>query len=101
MSVFLVRTHLPDTSVGDVRAGVARVAVAATRLRSEGFRIRFLDSTYVPEDGWLGCLYEADTATEVKLATERAVMPFEDIVEVIRCGAGAVTHHREGAIDAQ
>jgi hypothetical protein len=84
--VFLVRTRLPEATADDVRSGVARVEAVTEQLRREGFRIRCLDSTFVPSDGWLGCLYEADTAVEVRLATERAVLPFDDIVDVIRYG---------------
>lgn len=101
MAVFLVQTRLPDASVDDVRAVVGRVADAVKQLTSEGFRICWLDSTFVLADGWLGCLYEADTATEVRLATERAVMPFDDIVEAIRYGGPAVTHLGGGATDDQ
>jgi hypothetical protein len=81
---YLVRTYLQEASDDDVRSCLSRVAEATQQLSREGFRIRRLDSIYVPSDGWLGCLYEADTAVEVRLATERAVMPFDEIVEVVR-----------------
>jgi hypothetical protein len=80
--VYLARTYLPDASDEDVRAGMGRAADAADQLRREGFSIRCLDTTFVPADGWLGCRYEADNAVEVRLAVERAVLPFDDIVEV-------------------
>lgn len=95
MPVYLVRTHLPDTRVDDVHAAITRAVTAAGQLSREGFRIRCLTSTYTPADGWLGCLYEADSPAEVKLATERAVMPFDDIVEAVHFGPHA-DNHREG-----
>jgi len=95
--VYLVRTHLPEATADDVRSGVARVVDAAAQLSHEGFRIRCVDSTYVPCDGWLGCLYEADTSVEVRLATERAVLPFDDIVEVVRYGGTADIYQGEVA----
>lgn len=94
--MFLVRAKLPNTRVVDVRATVARVATATEQLNREGFRIRRLHSTYVPADGWLGCLYEADTQAEVELATQRAVMPFDEIVEAVLYGDNA-ENHRGGA----
>jgi hypothetical protein len=99
--IYLVRTHVPDAGTDDIAACVARAGDAARQLRGEGFRIRCLDSTFAPADGWLGCLYEADTAVEVKLATERAVMPFDDIVEVIRYGTPADNHQGKGPTDDQ
>lgn len=92
MPVFLVRAHLPDLRATDLDAVVARVATASEQLNHEGFRIRCLHSTYVPTDGWLGCLYQADTHDEVRLATESAVMPFDDIVEAVIYGGHAAFH---------
>lgn len=89
--MYLVRTYLPDTTADDVRASVRRVLEAAAQLRREGFGIRCIDTTHVPADGWLGCLYEADNADEVRLAVERAVLPFDDIVEVIRTACAPTT----------
>lgn len=86
MPVFLVRAQLPELDVTDLRAALARVVSAVDQLNREGFRIRYRYSTYIPSDSWLGCLYEADTRAEVKLATERAVMPFDDIVEAVLYG---------------
>ena len=84
--MFLVRAYLPDATAADVRAAAARAAGSAAQMHREGFRIRYLDTIYVPEDSWLGCLYEVDSAAEARLATERAVLPFDDIVEAVRYG---------------
>lgn len=99
MPVYLVRSRLPNTRVVDVHAAIARSVAAVVQLSREGFRIRCLTSTYIPDDGWLGCLYEADSPAEVRLATERAVMPFDDIVEAVHFGASA-DHQRKGHTDA-
>ena len=89
MPVYLVRAHLPDTRLNDVRAAIARVHAAVGELSREGFRIQCLTTTYTSVDGWLGCLYEADSPAEVELATERAVLPFDDIVDAVHFGASA------------
>jgi uncharacterized protein DUF4242 len=83
MPVFLVRSSLPDVSAGDLQAAADRAAGTAGRMGLEGFRIRYLQSTYVPADGWFGCLYEADDARDVRLANERAAIPFEGVVEAV------------------
>lgn len=94
MPTFLVRARLPEATSADIRAAVARVADSAGQLRREGFRIHCVHTTYVPADGWLGCLYEADSAVEVKYAVERAVLPFDDIVEATCPGPDAETNPR-------
>lgn len=93
--MYLVRARLPEATSADIRAGVARIADSAGQLRREGFRIHCIHTTYVPADGWLGCLYQADSAVEVKVAVERAVLPFDEIVEAICPGPGAETDHGE------
>jgi hypothetical protein len=90
MPVYLVRSCLPGASTGDLRAAADRARYAATRMGMEGFRIQYLQSTYVPADGWFGSLYEADSARDVQSANERAAIPFDDVVEAVQylCGSG-------------
>jgi hypothetical protein len=84
MPVFLVRSSLHAVTAADLQAAADRAASAASGMALEGFRIRYLQSTYVPVDGWFGCLYEADNAHDVQLANERAAIPFDDVVEAVR-----------------
>jgi hypothetical protein len=96
MAVFLARAQLPGTSPTDIESGIDRLSASTAQLRAEGFRIQFLGGTYVPSDGWLGSLYAADTTAEVRLALERAVMPFDEIVEAARYGDIADQRPRGG-----
>jgi hypothetical protein len=88
MPVFLVRSSLPAASTGDLQDAADRAADAASRMVLQGFRIQYLQSTYVPADGWFGCLYEADTVRDVRLANDRAAIPFVDVVEAVRYTSG-------------
>lgn len=99
MPVYLVRTRLPGTSWADVRAAVARAETAARELRGAGFSVTYLDSTWIPDDGWLGCLYRADNRDEARLATERAVLPFDDIVEAVRLDLSELAERPDGHLD--
>ncbi len=89
MPVYLVRSTLPAVTAGDLRAAVDRATDAAGQMGRQGFRIRYLQSTYVPADGWFGSLYEADNARDVQLANERAAVPFDDVVEAVRYLSGS------------
>jgi hypothetical protein len=84
MPVYLVRSTLPGADAGDLRAAVDRATYAAGQMGRQGFRIRYLQSAYVPTDGWFGSLYAADDARDVRLANERAAVPFDDVVEAVR-----------------
>lgn len=84
MPVYLVRGTIPAVSPRELRAAVDRAKYVAGQMGREGFRIRYLQSTYVPSDGWFGSLYEADDARDVRLANERAAVPFDDVVEAVR-----------------
>jgi hypothetical protein len=97
MPVYLVRSTLPGAAAGDLQAAADRAAHVTTRMGLEGFRIRYLQSTYVPVDGWFGCLYEADSSRDVLLASERAAIPFDEVVEAVPYIAGpsiATPQHR-------
>lgn len=89
MPVYLVRARVPNATAADIAAAAERAATSAAELHREGFGIRYVDTIYVPADDWLGCMYDADTAAAARLATERAVLPFDDIAEAIRYAAPA------------
>ena len=84
MPVYLVRCSLPGAGADELQAAADRAADAAGRMRLDGFRIQYLQSTYVPLDGWFGCLFEADSARDAQLANERAAVPFDEVVEAVR-----------------
>ena len=89
MPVYLVRSNLPGASAVDLQAAADRAADTAGQMSLEGFRIRYLQSTYVPVDGWFGSLYEADSPRDVQLANERGAIPFDEVVEAVRYAAGS------------
>jgi hypothetical protein len=92
MRLYLVRSSLLGVAAADLRAAADRAAEAAQRMSREGFRIHYLESTHVAADGWFGSLYETDGVRDVRLATERAAIPFDDIVEATRYANGSEPH---------
>ena len=86
MDVFLVRRSLPDLDGGALRAAVQRCRSHAEELAVAGHRIRYVGCAYVADDGFCGCVYEASSAEIVRLATERAAVPYDDIVPVASPG---------------
>lgn len=87
MDVFLVRRSLPDVTDAALRAAVQRCRTHAEELARSGHRVRYLGCTYVAADGSCGCVYEASSADVVRLATERAAVPYDEIVPAVWLGA--------------
>lgn len=75
---YLVRRSLAGIPPSELRAAVLRIRDTSAQMAGEGHLIRYLHSTYLP-DGFCGCLFEAPTADVVRLANERAAVPYDDI----------------------
>lgn len=98
MPVYLVRRSLPDVPEHALREATQRCRDTAEQLARTGHRIRYLGSTYVPGDGYCGCLYQASSADVVQLATEHAAVPYEEIVPATLLGGHPAdrTDHLQG-----
>ena len=97
MDVYLVRRILADVPAGAVHAAVERIRRCAEELAREGHHVRYLGSAYVAADGFCGCVYEAGSVEVVRLATERAAVPYEDIAPAVVLGvADRRARPREG-----
>jgi hypothetical protein len=58
-------------------------SLAFASLLAEGTPIRYLRSTFLPGEEKCFCLFEGPSADSVKVANERAEIPFERIVEAM------------------
>lgn len=61
----------------------ARARRASEQMQSEGRRIRFVRSVFVPEDETCFCLYEATSAADAREAARRAALPCDGVAEAI------------------
>jgi len=82
MNMFLVRRSLPDLAASAIRAAVQRCRNHAEELAATGHHIRYVGCAYVAADGFCGCVYEASSVEVVRLATERAAVPYDQIIPV-------------------
>lgn len=72
---YLVDVMPPSGELLDVQALASRIRASCTQLSSEGMPVRFLRSVFVPEDGSCLLVFEAASAEDVRLASERADLP--------------------------
>ena len=59
-------------------------------MTSEGTPVRSLRSTFIPGEDKCYCLFEGPSADVVKLANQRAQLPFERIVDAMHVAADDV-----------
>lgn len=85
-SLYLVERYLPGVTREDVVAAAARAEDAARRMSSEGTVVRYVGSTFVPEDESCLCLFDGPSAEAVAEANRRAGFAFERVVPALTLG---------------
>lgn len=83
MAIYMVERALKGIAVEQLAAAQQAAIQCCQALTGEGQGVRYLRTTFVPEDGRCFCLFEAASAEPVKAANERAKIPFTRIVEAM------------------
>jgi hypothetical protein len=82
MAEFLVELYAPKTDAAGVERDAQRARLAAEQLSRAGTPVRYLRSLFVPLDETCLLLYEAASADAVRMAAQRAALPFDRVTEV-------------------
>jgi len=83
MSVFMVERSLKGISMEDL-GGAQKAAIAkAADLSAAGTGVRYIRSTFAPDDGRCMCLFEASSEADVKRLNDEAGLPYNRIVEAL------------------
>ncbi len=80
MQVFLVERDLSGTSLSDLSQVKAAAIRQAEKMYDDGDRVRYIRSTFVPQDGRCLCLFEAKNVDVVTQLNRDAMLPFERIL---------------------
>lgn len=83
MQSYLVETYASRTRAHDAPGAADRVRAAAEELSREGAAIRYVRTTYLPDDETCFHLFEANSADAVEQACERAALGNVRIVAAI------------------
>ena len=83
MPRYLVERTLPGFNNAQVVAAAARARDATAEMTREGTPIRYLRSTFLPNEDKCFCLFEGPSAETVQEANDRAELPVERIVPAI------------------
>ena len=83
MSSYLVEVYVPRSHAHEARAGGCRARVAAEQLTGEGMPVRYVRTTYLPDDETCFHVFEAATPAAVEEACGRAELGRVRIVPAI------------------
>ena len=77
----MVERYLPGITAGQLHEASERLAAAAEELTALGADVRYVDSTFVPEEESCFCRFDSGSADDVRRTCERAGVTFARIVE--------------------
>jgi len=83
MSVFMVERDLKGISM-DALGGAQKAAIGkAKEMSALGTEIKYIRSTFAPDDGRCMCLFEAGSSEAVKKLNDDAGLPYQKIVKAL------------------
>jgi hypothetical protein len=83
MTVYMVERNLKGIAMNDL-AGAQKAAMStAHAYAAKGIPMRYIRSTFAPEDGRCMCLFEARNAEDVKRLNDEAKLPYTRVVEAL------------------
>jgi len=83
MSVYMVERSLSGISM-DALGGAQKAAIGkAEEMTAAGTPVRYIRTTFAPEDGRCMCLFEANSGDDVQRLNEEAGLPFDRIVSAM------------------
>ena len=80
MAVYMVERELPGISMEQLAAAQKAAIETGEQFTAEGKNVRYIRTTFVPNEARCMCLFEADNAELVKEVNEAAQIPFNRIV---------------------
>lgn len=80
MSVFMVERDLKGIAMEDLAAAQKAAIGKAEKMRQGGTDIRYIRTTFAPEDGRCMCLFEAKSDSDVRRLNDEAGLPYSRVV---------------------
>ena len=84
MGTYMVERYLPGITEHELHAAIGRVKAAAAQMQAEGVAVRYLGSTFAPEDQCCFCLFAGPSTAAVQEANQQAEFPLARIVPAVR-----------------
>jgi len=83
MTVYMVERSLKGISMEDL-GGAQKAAIGkAAEMTATGSDIKYIRTTFAPDDGRCMCLFEANSDIEVKRLNDEAGIPYDSVVKAL------------------
>jgi hypothetical protein len=86
--IYLVERYLPDVGHEELRELAARLEAASAAARADGTPVRYLDSTFVPDEESCFCRFEAPSVEAAALVNQVASAPYARITAAVALEIG-------------
>lgn len=83
MAVFMVERELKGIAIDDLAAAQKAAISKAEQLQEQGLDVRYIRSTFAPDDGRCMCLFDASSEADVKRLNDEAGLPYHRIVAAL------------------
>ena len=80
MSVFMVERSLGGISMDDLGDAQKAAIDKGEQMTASGTPVRYIRTTFAPEDGRCMCLFEAQSSEDVKRLNDEAGLPYDRVV---------------------
>ncbi|WP_181703294.1 DUF4242 domain-containing protein [Chthonobacter albigriseus] len=80
MTVYMVERNLKGIEMSALAEAQQAAIRKANDFRAEGTPMRYIRSTFAPEDGRCMCLFEAESPEDVKRLNDEAQIPYDRVV---------------------
>jgi hypothetical protein len=81
MAVYMVERSLPGITMEQLGAAQKAAIDTGKRLTAAGKAVRYIRSTWVPQEAHCMCLFEASNAELVKQLNDEAKIPYTRVIE--------------------
>lgn len=83
MSVYMVERNLKGISMPDLAEAQKAAMATAAAMREQGTAIRYIRSTFAPQDGRCLCLFDASDEAEVRRLNDTAGLQYHSVVPAL------------------
>ena len=83
MAVYMVERSLKGISMDDLGGAQKSAICKAEEMTAAGTNVKYIRSTFAPDDGRCLCLFEAGSEADVKRLNDETGLPYDRIVEAL------------------
>jgi len=83
MKTFAVKRSLPGITLEQLGDAQKAAIEMSHQLTEEGTEVKYIRSSFSPDDSSCTCTFEAVNEEAVKTVNEKAAIPFDKIIEVL------------------